>query len=73
MKRSGLNAIVTGANQGLGLEIARQFVGEGASLAICARDGTKLEAAALELRALATSGQKIIALPCDVSDQTAVT
>lgn len=73
MKLSGLNAIVTGANQGLGLEIARQFVGEGASLAICARDGTKLEAAALELRALATSGQKIIALPCDVSDQTAVT
>jgi NAD(P)-dependent dehydrogenase (short-subunit alcohol dehydrogenase family) len=72
MKLSGLNAIITGANQGLGLEIARQYVREGASVAICARDVAKLDVATQELRALATNAQKIVALPCDVSDEDAV-
>src|SRR5262245_53552349 len=39
-------AIITGASQGLGLEIARHYVAEGARVAICARDGRTLEAAA---------------------------
>jgi NAD(P)-dependent dehydrogenase (short-subunit alcohol dehydrogenase family) len=72
MKLSGLNAIITGANQGLGLEIARHYLVAGASVAICARDSGKLEAAAEELRARADSGQKILALACDVSDEAAV-
>jgi len=67
MKLSGLNAIVTGANQGLGLEIARHFITEGASLAVCARDQKKLAAAVAELRALAAAGQKIFSGTCDVS------
>jgi len=73
MKLSGLNAIVTGASQGLGLEIARAFVREGASVALCARDAAKLDAAASELHALAQPGQKVVALACDVSDPSAVT
>lgn len=72
MKLSGIKAIVTGANQGLGLEIARHYVREGASVALCARDVAKLEAATQELRSLALAGQKIVALPCDVSDPVAV-
>jgi NAD(P)-dependent dehydrogenase (short-subunit alcohol dehydrogenase family) len=72
MKLSGLNAIITGASQGLGLEIARHFLREGASLAICARDATKLAEAAQELVRLAHPGQKMIAKACDVSDETAV-
>ena len=71
MKLSGLNAIVTGASQGLGLEIARAFVREGASVALCARDAAKLDAAASELHALAQPGQKVVALACDVSDPSA--
>ncbi len=67
MKLSGLNVIVTGANQGLGLEIARHFIKEGANLAVCARDAGKLAAAVTELRTLASSGQKIFSLACDVS------
>jgi NAD(P)-dependent dehydrogenase (short-subunit alcohol dehydrogenase family) len=67
MKLSGLNAIITGANQGLGLEIARHFVKEGANLAVCARDEKKLVAAVAELRALASGGQKIFSSACDVS------
>ena len=72
MKLSGLNAIITGASQGLGLEIARHFVREGAGVALCARDAGRLNTATAELRAIAPSGQKIVAAPCDVSDPAAV-
>ena len=72
MKLSGLNAIITGANQGLGLEIARRFLLEGANIAICSRDPGKLATAADELRGAAKPQQKILALACDVSDFAAV-
>jgi len=63
----GLNAVVTGANQGLGLEIARQFLDAGANVALCARDGVKLAEAADELRRCAADGQLVFAQSCDVS------
>jgi 3-oxoacyl-[acyl-carrier protein] reductase len=46
---AGRKAIITGANRGLGLEIARRFLAAGADIAICARDEELLteEAAAL--------------------------
>lgn len=72
MNLTGLNTIVTGANQGLGLEIARHFVRAGASVAICARDASLLEQAAVELRGHAQPAQTILAQVCDVSDPAAV-
>jgi NAD(P)-dependent dehydrogenase (short-subunit alcohol dehydrogenase family) len=60
-------AIITGANQGLGLEIARKYAEAGASLALCARDEKLLRQAEQELRPLLRSGQQILALPADVS------
>jgi len=60
-------AIVTGASQGLGLEIARRYLGAGASVAICARDAQRLETAAAELRTHARPGQAVLAMPADVS------
>ena len=35
-------AVITGANQGIGKAIAIAFAAEGASLALCARNGEKL-------------------------------
>jgi NAD(P)-dependent dehydrogenase (short-subunit alcohol dehydrogenase family) len=61
-------AIITGANQGLGLEIARQYIEAGASLAICARNDTLLRQAEQQLRSLLHPGQKILALSTDVSN-----
>lgn len=72
MKLSHVNAIITGANQGLGLEIARHFVAEGASVALCARDRAKLDDAVAGLRGTAKAGQRIVSAACDVSDPAAV-
>ena len=72
MKLEGRNAIITGANQGLGLEIARAFVREGASVAICARDASLLETARQELQVLAGAEQKVIAQPADVANEADV-
>jgi NAD(P)-dependent dehydrogenase (short-subunit alcohol dehydrogenase family) len=48
----GRTALITGASQGLGLEIARAYLREGARIVICARSEDKLRAAHTELAAL---------------------
>ncbi|MFS8115073.1 SDR family NAD(P)-dependent oxidoreductase [Rhizobium jaguaris] len=68
----GRVAIITGANQGLGLEIARRYVTAGADLMICARNSELLDAAKTELRALATPEQRLSCLSADVSKQADV-
>jgi NAD(P)-dependent dehydrogenase (short-subunit alcohol dehydrogenase family) len=64
---SGKQAIITGASQGLGLEIARKFVDAGADLMLCARDATKLNDACNELMQRISIGQKILVQVADVS------
>ncbi len=63
----GRSAIVAGANQGLGREIARAFVREGASVILCARDARLLEEMRAELARLTAAPQKVVAQVCDVS------
>lgn len=72
MKLKGLNALITGASQGLGKTIAAHFLQEGANLVICARSPDTLAAAHEELNRLTSSGQRILSKPCDVSSETAV-
>jgi NAD(P)-dependent dehydrogenase (short-subunit alcohol dehydrogenase family) len=60
-------AIITGASQGLGFEIARKYLAAGASLMICARNGMLLDKASLKLRELAGTGQSVVAIAADVS------
>jgi NAD(P)-dependent dehydrogenase (short-subunit alcohol dehydrogenase family) len=66
-------AIITGASQGLGFEIAKKYLEAGASLMICARNEMLLDKAALALRKLAGTGQSVLALPADVSKPRDVT
>ncbi len=70
MKLEGRSAIITGANQGLGLEIARAFVREGANILICARDKRRLADAHQHLRGFARPKQKVIAEVANVSSET---
>ena len=69
---SGKVAIITGANQGLGLEIARAYVLAGADVMMCARNLALLHEAQAGLVKLAVPGQKIVARACDVSAEAEV-
>lgn len=68
----GKVAVITGANQGMGLEIARKFLKSGANLALCARNEQLL----IEVRELLTTSalpnQKILCLGADVSVESDV-
>ena len=61
-------AIITGANQGLGLQIAEHYINNGASIAICARNESKLFDVKKTLEKNISSHQKIFASTCDVSN-----
>jgi NAD(P)-dependent dehydrogenase (short-subunit alcohol dehydrogenase family) len=63
----GRCALITGASQGLGLEIARRYLAAGAHLMICAREETTLAGAVHELEAAAQPGQIVLARSADVA------
>lgn len=67
MKLLGKNAIITGASQGLGFEVAKQFIAEGANVVLCARNATSLKSATEILRSQAPSHVKVRAKVTDVS------
>lgn len=63
-------ALVTGANRGLGLEVARQLAQQGMTVILTARDAAKAQAAAGTLRA---EGLDVIGKALDVTDDASVT
>jgi NAD(P)-dependent dehydrogenase (short-subunit alcohol dehydrogenase family) len=69
---AGRSALITGANQGLGLAIARACVEAGAGVIMCARDAERLEHARAEVAVLATAGQRVVAHAADVSKRDEV-
>jgi NAD(P)-dependent dehydrogenase (short-subunit alcohol dehydrogenase family) len=60
-------ALITGANQGLGLAIAKAYVVAGAHVFLCARNKDLLDAACTEVKSHGRSDQKIFASVCDVT------
>ncbi len=65
---TGRTALITGATQGLGLEIARAYLDAGAEgICICGRDVAALESALDELGERATPDQKVVGEVADVS------
>ncbi len=60
-------AIVTGSSKGLGLASATALIEEGARVTICARGDAALQAAAVQLRALAGRDDAVLAVNADVS------
>ncbi len=51
MKLQGKVAMISGGSKGLGADLARRFVEEGASVSLCARRPESADALAAELRA----------------------
>ena len=70
MQLQGRRAIITGANRGLGREIAAHYVKAGASVLLTARDEKLLAAVRDELAPLATGNHMIEILGGDVADQS---
>ncbi len=65
----GKTVLITGGSRGLGLVMAREFLREGARVAICARNAEELERANAELHEL--SGD-VLAVTCDLTSQAQV-
>ena len=65
----GKTVLITGGSRGLGLVMAREFAREGAKVAICARDAEELNRARADL---ARRGARVLAVPCDVTEQEQV-
>ena len=63
------NIIITGASLGFGTAIAEEFVREGASLLLCARNFDPLETLAIRLNKISRDGQIVVAKTCDVSKE----
>jgi 3-oxoacyl-[acyl-carrier protein] reductase len=71
MKLQNLNALITGASQGLGKAIATHFLRDGANVVLCARSEKDLSATRDELAAQ-FPGRTILTRTCDVSDEAQV-
>lgn len=65
LQLGGAVVLITGASRGLGSAMAIAFAGEGARVAICARDQSRLEATANEVRNL---GAECLAIAADLTE-----
>ncbi len=69
----GRYAVITGAGQGLGAEIARHFIAAGASVMLCGRNAAPLATMRAELLAMAAPGQQVLVQTADVAVMAEVT
>ena len=65
----GRNAVVLGGTRGIGRAIAVTLAGEGAGVAVCARNADQVMNAVAELRTL---GVRAAGAPVDITDGTAL-
>jgi NAD(P)-dependent dehydrogenase (short-subunit alcohol dehydrogenase family) len=68
MKLQGRFALITGASQGLGAEIARQYVANGASVLLCARSADKLGEQRQTLAPLLAPDARIVTMAADIAE-----
>ena len=66
MKLLGRKAIITGASQGFGLAVAKEFIEQGASLVVCGRHLHDLEAAYAEFK---KDTNKITCVKADIANR----
>jgi NAD(P)-dependent dehydrogenase (short-subunit alcohol dehydrogenase family)/uncharacterized membrane protein YagU involved in acid resistance len=65
----GRTVVIMGGSRGLGLELARQWIVEGAKVAICARTKADLQRAHQELE---RQGGEVFSAKCDIASQEEV-
>jgi NAD(P)-dependent dehydrogenase (short-subunit alcohol dehydrogenase family) len=72
MKLRDRYAIITGASEGFGEQIARRFAREGASLLLCARRDELLQHVQARLSEELAPGQRVLVMPVDVTSEKGV-
>lgn len=72
MKLQGRVALITGASQGLGAEIARQYVANGASVLLCARSVDKLAEQQHALTPHLAPHARIVTIAGDIGERSDV-
>jgi 3-oxoacyl-[acyl-carrier protein] reductase len=65
-------AFVAGASSGLGRAVAKELLLEGARVAICSRDKSRIDSAADELRGLVDDPSRVLSIVCDVTDEAQI-
>jgi NAD(P)-dependent dehydrogenase (short-subunit alcohol dehydrogenase family) len=70
---AGYAALVTGGGSGIGLACARRLAQDGASVAIVGRSEARLEAGVAAVEEVAAAGAKVLAVPADITDESAMT
>ena len=65
----GKVAVVTGASRGIGKAVAQSLLSEGCAVAVCGRNAERLEAAVNDLSKI---GPRVIGVPTEVTDESAV-
>ncbi|MBN1614513.1 MAG: SDR family oxidoreductase [Deltaproteobacteria bacterium] len=68
----GKNVIVTGGSRGIGLEIARAFLKEGANVFTIARNGDSLAASVRNLKKDVKPGRTVAGYSCDVGNREGI-
>ena len=63
MQLAGARVLITGGSRGIGFALAQGFAAEGARVAICARDQTRLDQAVAELNAI---GAQAVGIQADL-------
>jgi len=72
---TGKRALITGGTKGIGLEVARALLAEGADVVVCGRNADALRTAVDDLRSAGPSGKpnrKVYGQTADVSNSEAV-
>jgi NAD(P)-dependent dehydrogenase (short-subunit alcohol dehydrogenase family) len=64
--------LISGGSSGIGKAVAKACIDAGADVAICARNATALQETKVQLETAVSDGQRVIAMPVDVSDADAV-
>jgi hypothetical protein len=65
----GKHVVITGGSFGIGLDVAKEYISQGANITIVARSISKLKDAQKELQALCKTGQKVFVVALDVASE----
>jgi 3-oxoacyl-[acyl-carrier protein] reductase len=71
LKLAGKRVLITGGSKGIGLACAAAYLAEGCSVVLVSRDAGQLAAAAAELAAGGSAGNRVTTYPADLSQASA--